>query len=145
MMTSSNGNIFRVTGLLCGNRGPVNSPHKGQWRRALMFSLICAWINDWANNREAGDLRRYRAHYDVIQMLLPIRHLGTNFSKIWIMIQNFSGDIVTTKDLTDIAIVIFTGHTSYRRAEVLFLICLSDRMCDFTHLSQGDVVLPQNL
>ena len=45
---------------------PVNSPHKGQWRGALMFSLICVWINDWVNNREAGDLRRYRAHYDVI-------------------------------------------------------------------------------
>ena len=34
---------------------PVNSPHKGQWCRALMFSLICAWINGWVNNREAGD------------------------------------------------------------------------------------------
>ena len=33
-----------------------------------MFSLIYAWINDWVNNREAGDLRRYRAHYDVIVM-----------------------------------------------------------------------------
>ena len=30
---------------------PVNSPHKGQWRGALMFSLIYAWINDWVNNR----------------------------------------------------------------------------------------------
>ena len=50
-------------------RSPVNSPHKGQWRGALMFSLICAWINDWVNTREAGDLRRYRAHYDVIVML----------------------------------------------------------------------------
>ena len=48
---------------------PVNSPHKGQWRGALMFSLICVWINDWVNNREAGDLRRYRAHYDVIVMM----------------------------------------------------------------------------
>ena len=38
---------------------------KGQWRAALMFSLICAWINGWVNNREAGDLRRHRAHYDV--------------------------------------------------------------------------------
>ena len=44
---------------------PVNSPHKGQWLGALMFSLICAWLNDWINNREAGDLRRHRAHYDV--------------------------------------------------------------------------------
>ena len=48
---------------------PVNSPHKGQWRGALMFSLIWAWINDWINNREAGDLRRNRAHYDVIIMI----------------------------------------------------------------------------
>ena len=50
------------------HRSPVNSPHKGQWRGALMFTLICARINGWVNNREAGDLRRYRAHYDVIVM-----------------------------------------------------------------------------
>ena len=48
------------------HRSPVNSPHKGQWRGALTFSLICVWINGWVNNREAGDLRRCRAHYDVI-------------------------------------------------------------------------------
>ena len=47
------------------HRSPVNSPHKGQWRGALMFSLICARINGWVNNGEAGDLRRYRAHYGV--------------------------------------------------------------------------------
>ena len=46
-------------------RGIHRSPHKGQWRGALMFSLICVWINGWVNNREAGDLRRYRGHYDV--------------------------------------------------------------------------------
>ena len=51
-------------------RSPVNSPHKGQWRGALMFSLICVWINGWVNNREAGDLRLYRAHCDVIVMLV---------------------------------------------------------------------------
>ena len=33
-----------------------------------MFSLICVWINGWVNNREAGDLRRNRGHYDVIIM-----------------------------------------------------------------------------
>ena len=47
------------------HRSPVNSPHEGQWRGALMFSLICVWINGWINNRQAGDLRRYLAHYDV--------------------------------------------------------------------------------
>ena len=54
MMTSSNGNIFR-----------------GQWRGTLMFSLIYAPINGWVNNRDAGNLRRHRAHYDVIVMKSP--------------------------------------------------------------------------
>ena len=52
------------------HRSPVNSPHKGQWREALMFSLICAWINGWVNNREAGDLRCHHTHYDVTVMIL---------------------------------------------------------------------------
>ena len=54
------------------HRSPVNFPHKGQWRGALMFSLIYAWINDWANNREAGDLRRQHGHYDVIVMMIKV-------------------------------------------------------------------------
>ena len=45
-----------------------NSPHKGQWRGTLMFSLICAWTNGWVNNRDAGDLRRHRDPYDVTVM-----------------------------------------------------------------------------
>ena len=49
-------------------RSPVNSPHNGRWRGAMMFSFICAWINGWVNNRGTGDLRRHRAHYDVIVM-----------------------------------------------------------------------------
>ena len=68
MMTSSNGNIFRVTywtfvrGI---HRWPVNSAHKAQLRGALMFSLISAWTNGSVNNRYAGDLRRHRVHFDV--------------------------------------------------------------------------------
>ena len=52
-------------------RSPMNSPHKGQWRGAFMFSLICVWINGWVNNGEAGDLRHYRAHYDVTVIKEP--------------------------------------------------------------------------
>ena len=51
-----------------GNRSPVDSPHKGQWCGALMFSLICPWTNVWANNRDTGDLRFHHAHYDVTVM-----------------------------------------------------------------------------
>ena len=61
MMKSSNGNIFRVTGPLCGEF----TPHKGQWRGVLMFPLIYTWTNGLVNNRDAGDLRRHLIHYDV--------------------------------------------------------------------------------
>ena len=50
------------------HRSPVNSPHKGQWHGALMFSLICAWMNGWVNNREADDLRRHHAYFDATVM-----------------------------------------------------------------------------
>ena len=55
----------------------AGSTHKGQWRGALMFSLICVWINSWVNNREAGDLRHYRAHYNV-----SVMHSYLDFSDI---------------------------------------------------------------
>ena len=51
------------------HRSPVNFLHKGQWRGALILSLICAWIYGWVNNREAGDLRRNHADYDVTVMI----------------------------------------------------------------------------
>ena len=50
------------------HRSPVNYPHKGQWSEALMFSLICAGINGWVNNYEAGELRGHHAHYNVTVM-----------------------------------------------------------------------------
>ena len=59
---------FSVLLALCEGTSPVTGefPSQSQWRRPLMFSLICAWTNDWVNNREPGDLRRDCAHYDVI-------------------------------------------------------------------------------
>ena len=53
----------------CAGNSPVISPHKGQWRGAFMFPVICAWTNSWANKGVAGDLRRHRANYDGIVML----------------------------------------------------------------------------
>ena len=93
MMTSSNGIIFRVIGPLCGEftGKPVISPHKGQWRGALVFSLICDWINGWVKNCEAGDIRRHQTYYDVIVIIKDIgkihhsqaatKHIKTNTSK----------------------------------------------------------------
>ena len=53
------------------HQSPVDCPHKGQWRGAMIVSLICALKNNWANNRDAGDLRHRRAHYDVTVISLP--------------------------------------------------------------------------
>ena len=57
---------------ICAGNSPV--PDEFSARRpetqSFDFSLICVWINGWVNNREAGDLRRYRAHYDVTVMMI---------------------------------------------------------------------------
>ena len=62
-------NQIEIFSMLLAHRSPVNSPHKGQWRRALVFSLICAWTNGWANNGDASNLRRHCAPYDVHVMI----------------------------------------------------------------------------
>ena len=59
-----------LVALYKGNhRSPVDSPHKGMWRRALMFTLICVRTFGWSNNKDIGDLRRHPAHYDVTVMV----------------------------------------------------------------------------
>ena len=80
MMTSSNENIFRVTDPLHRgiHRSPGDSHHKGQWRGASMFSLICARASDWANHWDTGDLRRHRVHYDV-----TVKHGSFGFIVLW--------------------------------------------------------------
>ena len=71
---------FHALLAICAGNSPVPGEflhlHKGQWREALVFSLLCVWINGSVNNREAGDLRGYRAHYDatimVTQHFIPL-------------------------------------------------------------------------
>ena len=72
MMTSSKGNPFHVTGLLCGEfTGHRWIPlTKASDAELWCFLWSAPWINGWVNNREAGDLRRHRAHYDVTAMIL---------------------------------------------------------------------------
>ena len=79
MMTSSNANIFSVTGPLCGEfTGPRWIPRtKASDAELWCFLWSAHWINGWVNNGEAGDLRRHRAHYDVIIML------ELNMSSLW--------------------------------------------------------------
>ena len=62
---------------LCVWNSPVTGefPHKGQWRGALMFSLIWAWTNGWVSNQNFGDLRGHHAHYDVTVVTQSCIHL----------------------------------------------------------------------
>ena len=69
MMTSSNGTYSALLAIGAGNlpvtgKFPAQRPVTGSFD----VSLICVWTDSWANNGTAGDLRRYRAHYDVIVM-----------------------------------------------------------------------------
>ena len=67
---------FSALVALCEGNSPVtvNFPHKGQWSRASMFSLVCAWTN----HRDAGDLRHHHAHYDVI-VIMPVKVTSSVF------------------------------------------------------------------
>ena len=58
----------------------VDSPHKGQWCGALMFSLICDWTNGWASTQDTGDLRCHRAHYNGTVMCKEWNYNQTNFT-----------------------------------------------------------------
>ena len=73
----------------------VNSPHKRQWRGDLMFSLICARINGWVNNREAGDLRCHVVHYDITVMIFQFALEFSNTKcwciTFWFRLQNWLG------------------------------------------------------
>ena len=52
---------------------------------ALMFSLICSWINGWVNNGEAGDLRRHRGHYNLPAMFICLlTTLLVTHKQLWV-------------------------------------------------------------
>ena len=105
------------------HRWPVNSPRKGQWRGALMFSLICAWIIGWVNNREAGDLRRHRAHSDVIVTPWPqlfyrrnTKHRSYGFRILYVfileMVQVFSHLIFWWGVIPNDTVIVNNDHFS---------------------------------
>ena len=92
----------------------VNSPHKGQWRRALVFSLICAWINGWVNNRESGDLIRHRDHYDVTVMIF----LGIHCMCMWkVIVHDFPSSWNVSKII--VVTVLYNNMTVWNGATLL--------------------------
>ena len=93
MMTSSNGNIFHVTGHLCVEfTGPRWIPHtKASDAELWCFLWSAPGINSWVNNGEAGDLRRHHAHYDVIvmQAIFPVPFKQIDMSARHVLLHNY--------------------------------------------------------
>ena len=85
MMTSSNGNISRVTGPSCGefigHRWTPRTKASDAELRCFLWS-VPKWT---ANICEAGDLRRHRGHYDVIVMKLENSNSKQHILQIKIM------------------------------------------------------------
>ena len=90
---------------ICAGNSPVSGefPHKGQWRGALMFSLIFTRINGWVNNREAGDLRRFRAHYNFNVMAVCIGSYQNDHAlirtKVFVLLFGFKLEFVPNRSI----------------------------------------------
>ena len=104
MMTSSNGNIFRVTGHLCGEFTGDRWIPRTKVSNADLWCFLWSppWINGWVNNREAGDLRRHRSHYDVIIMYIYNLCLEMQTLELLVLlcIYGFTHIFTTTKHTT---------------------------------------------
>ena len=61
---------FSALGAICAGNSPVSGefPAQRPVTRSFDVFFICARINGCVNNGEAGDLSRYRDHYDVTVM-----------------------------------------------------------------------------
>ena len=113
ILTSSNGNVFRVTGHLCGEFTGLRLIPRTEASDAKLwcFLWIGAWINGWENNGEARDLRRHQAHYDVTVMFLQEMHLKmlpTTLAPIFFRTQYSQFAVLPIKLTSRLIIINFT-------------------------------------
>ena len=137
-MTWSNGSIFRTTGPFWvgggGGNSRVNSPDKGQWCGALMFSLICSWTcwtNGWENNRDTSDLRCHHAHYHTaLSIKLNISSSKFLYGYQWVCVTILEL-MMSSKMFAKINLMKSHGTSSVNGYSVMMLMKFSD-------LSQSD-------
>ena len=73
-----------------------NSPITGEFlaqrpvTRSFDVFLICAWRNAWVNNREAGDLGRHRARYDVVVMTYSLSFMVITLTQSKAQVKQFA-------------------------------------------------------
>ena len=91
--------IFRVTGPLCGEF--IGPRTEASYAELWCFLCSATWINDWVKNREAGELRRHRSHYDVIVIIF--NHLSPNW---WSIFLNITSKSLANRITSDQRVVI---------------------------------------
>ena len=130
---------FSVLLALCEGEGvhrwPVDIPHKSQWRGALLFSLICTWTNCWVNTRDASDLRRHWAHYDVTVM----NSLNADPVYIW------DAYLVNNVPEDDLALI---SNIAIFSTKSLFLSVILNNFCwpdDVTENSRRDLMISRGI
>ena len=127
--------FFRVTGPIWGNP-PITGgfPSQGQSRGTLMLSLVCAWINGWPNNRDAVDLTRHCAHYDVIVMHFK-QCLLISKMYLWQFVQtvpSFVLSTVSSNGIVDIVFrypIIWSGHVQTTLRDTPDICCCDRDIC----------------
>ena len=99
---------------LCAGNSLVTGEIPAKWpvTRSLDVSVICAWINGWVNDREAGDLRHHRAHYNVTliwtQASMTIEFdIGHDLEKWGIRIYRKMTRVTSDVDLSSIRLVLY--------------------------------------
>ena len=78
MMTSSNGDIFRVTGPLCGEFTGHQWIPLTKASDTELWCFLWSTSDGWVSNENPGDLRRHRAHYDTTIMSTPLSPVYTS-------------------------------------------------------------------
>ena len=120
---------FSALLVLCARNSPVTSEYPSQRpvTRSLRFSLICAWTNAWVNNRDAGDWRHHRAHYDVTVIYEQISDMMTS---------RYGNALCIIGDLCDES----TGEGPVRRTLVFFVVCLNNLLNKYSHCRWFDTL-----
>ena len=123
-MTSSNGNIFSVTGPLCGE---FIDQRWISLTKASNAELWCfPWSapeQTWVNNCDAGDMRRHGAHYDVTVMhwlLQMFAHVPTTMTIRWKQRRSFLLTHLSLDNMPAISQATFSGTYSWMKSFVFW-------------------------
>ena len=126
----------------------VNSPHKGQCRGALMFSLICGWTNGSVNNPDAGDLRCHRAHYDVTVMFIwYVQHLDFLLFycvEVMVAVLNVSLPAIYASFVMETRLECFTGRSLVNTILTHCGLVIPSGITDLVNTGAGDGLLPND-